>query len=176
MPSPLAHLTMGYILYRVYRPYLPQQGAEQFGPLPRLLLVTMGFSMLPDLDSVVGILTSDFGRFHNNLTHSLIIGLGVALGVGCLALWKRQSQFGHWFLIALLCYELHIIMDFFTIGRGVMAFWPLSSDRFLSPAAIFYGLHWSEGIYSIRHLWTLFTELAFALPLALTSRFITARK
>lgn len=176
MPSPLAHTTMGYVIYRIFRPHLPQSASRRFGPVPHLLLVTMGLSMLPDLDSVVGILIGDFGRFHNNLTHSLIVGLGISLFVGGLTSLKWRSRSWRWFLITLLCYDLHVIMDFFTVGRGVMALWPLTSERFLSPVAIFYGLHWSDGMYSVRHIWTLFTESAVALLLALTTRFLTPHR
>jgi hypothetical protein len=53
-------------------------------------------------------------------------------------------------------------MDAATVSRGVMALWPLTETRFLAPVTIFYGLHWSDGWISIRHLWTLLTELLFA--------------
>jgi hypothetical protein len=61
-------------------------------------------------------------------------------------------------------------MDFLTYGRGVMALWPLRSDRFLSPVTAFYGLHWSDHVVSIRHSVTLVTELAFALLTVLIVR------
>ena len=176
MPSPLAHSMAGYVIYRLYRPWLPEPDSKRLGPIPLLLLVTIGLSMLPDLDSVAGILMGDFGRFHNNMTHSLLVGLIVALGVGSVGWVKQRADFFHWFILTLLCYEFHVMMDFLTTGRGVMAFWPFSSDRFLSPVAIFYGLHWSNGVFSVKHLWTLFTESALVLPLALTIRFLTSPK
>jgi hypothetical protein len=43
----------------------------------------------------------------------------------------------------------------------VMALWPLSEKRFLLPVPLFYGLHWSDGWLSLRHVWTVLTELAF---------------
>ncbi len=51
-------------------------------------------------------------------------------------------------------------MDAFTIGRGVMILWPFSIDRYASPVSLFYGVHWSDGWVSVRHLWTMVTELA----------------
>jgi inner membrane protein len=103
----------------------------------------------------------DLGRYHNIWTHSLIVGLGVALAIGSLVWLVRHSGFSRWFILTLLCYELHIIMDYFTVGRGVSAFWPLSFERFVSPVPVFYGLHWSDGWSSMRHLLTLVTEVGF---------------
>jgi inner membrane protein len=124
-------------------------------------MMIISLSILPDLDSVAGLLMGDLGRYHNNWTHSFIVGLGVALLVGCLAWLLRHSGFSRWFILALLCYESHIIMDYLTIGRGIMAFWPFSSERFVSPVPVFYGLHWSDGWLSLRHLLTLVTEVGF---------------
>jgi hypothetical protein len=125
---------------------------------------------MPDLDSVLGIVAGDFKRFHNNATHSLVVGLGVASVIGGVASLKSRSRSATWFLVALSCYESHVIMDFFTHGRGVMAFWPLTSGRFLSPVTAFYGLHWSDGVLSMRHLVTMITELAFTLLMVLIVR------
>ena len=170
MPSPIAHLTAGYAVYVLARSYAPKLELSRVGPLPGLLLLTGGFSLLPDLDTVAGILMGDFGRFHNNATHSLVVGLALACAFGVLMHWRQGSGFGRWFGIALLCYELHVLMDWTTIGRGVMAWWPLTGSRFQAPVFLFYGLHWSQGWWSPRHLWTLATELAFAVGTLLALR------
>lgn len=161
MPSPIAHLAAGYVVYRLSRSHEPQPALKPVGPLPGLLLAAAAFSLLPDMDSIVGWLMGDFGRFHNNLTHSLLVGLGVSLGFAGFMKW-RQQEFRFWFIFALICYTLHVLMDAATVGRGVMAFWPITDQRFLLPALLFYGLHWSDGWLSSRHLWTAVTELAFA--------------
>ena len=67
-------------------------------------------------------------------------------------------------------------MDFFTIGRGVMVFWPLSLERFASPVPLFYGLHWSDGYLSERHLITLVTELGFLFLLGIVMHFWPEKK
>lgn len=163
MPSPLAHSAMGYLIYRLADRRLRGAGKLKIASLPMLLIATLVFSLLPDLDSVAGILVGDFGGYHNNWTHSLMTGLAVAFLVG-MAVWlKQRSGFLKWFMIPLLSYEAHVIMDFFTTGRGVMLLWPLSTDRFSSPLLLFYGLHWSEGLFSIKHLWTIATESIFVL-------------
>ena len=50
-------------------------------------------------------------------------------------------------------------MDWMTYGKGVMALWPLTERRFSFPITLFYGLRWSEGIWSLHHLLTVLTEL-----------------
>jgi inner membrane protein len=161
MPSPLAHAAMGYAIYRLYHPHLSQKYADPQRLEPRLLLTTVGLSLLPDSDSALGILMGDFGRYHNNATHSLVVGLAVALAIGGIVWLTKHAKFVTWFTLTLICYELHVLMDYFTVGRGVMLFWPFSSLRYSSSLKLFYGLHWSDGLFSQQHLWTLVTELAF---------------
>jgi inner membrane protein len=165
MPSPLSHVGMGYVIYRAYRGHFSQNNSEKIWIVPRILLFIAGLSLMADMDSIIGFLTGQFGRYHNNFTHSLIFGLLIAVIFAGFFAWKRGSPFTLWFVIALISYEMHVIMDFFTIGRGVMLFWPFSAARFASPVKLFYGLHWSEGWISIRHLWTLITETGFFLLL-----------
>ncbi len=167
MPSPIAHSTMGYAFYKIFQRRFPWLAGGRTGPLPFLLIAAVILSLLPDIDSVLGLLVGDFGRFHNNITHSLFVGLGVALVAGMVGSFGLRAGFREGFLITFFCYQLHVIMDFFTVGRGVMAFWPLSSERFSSPFKLFYGFHWSDGLLSVRHGVTLITELSFSLLLVL---------
>jgi hypothetical protein len=74
-----------------------------------------------------------------------------------------RSNFWLWFLICLISYDLHIIMDALTAERGVMLFWPLTQARYASPIKLFYGLQWGLGWFSPWHLWTIFTETLFSI-------------
>jgi inner membrane protein len=161
MPSPIAHVAVGYLIKEAYQRSQQTQPNRSMFRRFAILFVFVTLSLLPDLDAVLGILFGNFGRYHNNASHSLIVGLFVALIIGSVAWWRKRFGFVMWFSFALLCYEMHVIMDFFTVGRGVMLFWPLTSERFISPVLLFYGLHWSDGWISIKHVWTLVSELGF---------------
>ena len=176
MPSPIAHTAMGYLVYRIGRTRIPQQGSRQAGSPPHLLMAAAALSMLPDLDAVLGVLMGDLGRFHNGVMHTLASGLVVALSAGSVVWLTRRSGFVAWFVMALLCFELHVILDALTNGRGVMLLWPFSSARYESPVPLFYGFHWSEGWISARHLWTLVTELGFAVCVGLAAHILPRTK
>jgi len=177
MPSPIMHAAMGYVVYKAFEPDSTRSRFGKIGRIPILLVISLAASLLPDLDSVYGILAGDFGRYHNNATHSLIVGLLVALlFTGGVSVLFKKFEFWTIFLVILVSYQAHIIMDFFTISRGVMALWPLSLERFVSPISLFYGFHWSDGLFSIRHLWTFLSESIKAVILILTINYLTSRK
>ena len=69
-----------------------------------------------------------------------------------------------------------LFMDYFTIGRGVMLAWPLSSERFAPPFHLFYGLRWSHGLISELHWITLLSELFFVGVLFFGLRYYERRR
>ena len=132
--------------------------------------------MLPDLDAVPGILVGDIGRFHNQATHSLLVGVAVALAAAIpLAHWRRAPFLRLWLLL-LLPYEAHVLMDFCTPGRGVMLLWPVSAERFSSPVSLFEGFHWGNGLLSPSHLWTIASETLLVAPLVLLTELAARRR
>jgi len=160
MPSPIAHLGVGYAIYRHYKNKLPED-QRSFWKLPLQLVVIVGLSLLPDLDVIPAIIFRDMHKYHNNFSHSLFFAIPVALLVAGIFRRVYRSNFWLWFVICILSYDLHIIMDTFTAERGVMLFWPLSEIRYASPVKLFYGLQWGLGWFSPWHLWTIFTESIF---------------
>lgn len=165
MPSPIAHAAVGYVLYtRTHEPF--EINIDAFSPA---LATVVGLSLLPDLDTIPGIVSGNFAQTHNRWTHSLITGLAVTL-ISSGVIWlARRDTWKHWSALILLCYELHILMDYVTVGRGVMLLWPFSITRYSPPVSIFYGLRWSKGTISNHHIWTVATELIFAIVIILTS-------
>ena len=163
MPSPIAHAAMGYVIYRGVRRW--PSGERRLAGLPVLLLFTAGLSLLPDLDILLGLATGDFARYHNNGSHSLVIGLAIALAAAWFARWRWGGAFLTWFGAAYPSYALHVLMDALVLeGRGVMLFWPFSTERYLSPVCFFFGVRWSTTPWTLDHLvTTIASELLFAL-------------
>ena len=160
MPSPIAHLGVGYAIYRHYKDRLPQD-KHSFWKLPFQLILVAGLSLLPDLDVIPAVIFRDMRVYHNNILHSLFVGISIALLFAGIFQRAYRSSFWLWFVICLLSYDLHILMDALTAERGVILFWPLSESRYASPIKLFYGLQWGLGWFSFWHLWTIFTESIF---------------
>jgi inner membrane protein len=161
MPSPIPHVAAGYLVWKSSRESLtrPNGRLSSFAGIFAFAFL----SLLPDADAIPGFLFHDLGRFHNHFSHSLFSGLipSLILLLAAKALGKPRPA--SWMTYALICYWIHLAMDCATIGRGVMLFWPLTSSRFVSPVKLFTGLHWSAGLWSIRHLETVLAELLFIL-------------
>lgn len=156
MPSPLAHIAAACALHEVAG-RRPEMKTDTLG----LILIC---SLLPDIDAFVGLARRDFGRYHNNLTHSLAF----AAAAGALAGWwtrRRAGVFSLGFRSGFLAYAGHLALDYWSTRRGLLLLWPLSTRRFVSPRRLFYGFRWGRGVWSRTHLWTIFTELAFAFVL-----------
>jgi inner membrane protein len=156
MPSPVTHVAAGYLIWKAGREPLRLPG----GRSPSLAgIAAFAFlSLLPDADAVPGILLHDLERFHNHFSHSLFSGLVLSLLFFPVARALGRPRPGLWMVFGLICYWAHLLMDSTTIGRGVMLFWPFSDTRFSSPVKLFTGLHWSAGVWSLRHLETFLTE------------------
>lgn len=159
MPSPIVHAAAGYLIYR----WLSKRPV---GLPPAMLWAGVGLSLLPDIDSAAGLLLGNMGKYHNHMMGSPFFALIVSLGVG-VAGWRWRGAFRPWFMLALVCYMTHIAMDFFTTGRGIMLLWPFTEERFRPPFSIFYGVHWSDGLFSSRHIWTMLTEIGTIAALVL---------
>ena len=160
MPSPIAHLGVGYVVFQFYKTKLPSD-QKRFWLISLQLILVTSLSILPDLDIIPAFLFKDMEGYHNNFSHSLLLGFPVALLAAVIFQRIYRSNFWLWFVICLISYDLHVLMDALTAERGVMMFWPITQTRFASPIKIFYGLQWGLGWFSLWHLWTLFTESLF---------------
>lgn len=175
MPSPIAHLGAGYAIYSYYKERLPQD-PRRVWKIPLQLGLIAGLSLLPDLDVLPAILFRDMHGYHNNISHSLFVGIPVALAVAGLFHREYRANFWLWFAICFLSYDLHVIMDALTAERGVMLLWPLTDARFASPVKLFYGLQWGLGLFSVWHLWTIFTETFFSLIVIFAVRYFVKKR
>ena len=175
MPSPIAHLSAGYAIYRYYQRKLPQHQSHLW-KFPLQMIMVVGLSMLPDLDVIPAIIFNNMKAYHNNFSHSLIVAIPVALLIASIFQRIYRPNFWLWFLICLISYDLHVIMDALTGERGVMMFWPLTQNRFASPVKLFFGVQWGLGWFSIWHLWTILTESLFAILVIGLMKFFVRRR
>jgi membrane-bound metal-dependent hydrolase YbcI (DUF457 family) len=180
MPSPIAHLGVGYVIHRYYKNKLPQEQHKGSNISLQLIMVS-GLSMLPDLDVVPALVFRNMRGYHNNISHSLLFAVPVALLVAVVLqqiyrsnVWR--SNVWSWFVICLVSYDLHIFMDALTAERGVMMFWPLTETRVASSVKVFYGLQWGLGWFSPWHLWTIVTESLFVTAVILTVNYFSTRR
>ncbi len=164
MPSPLAHIAAGYAVYQIYNlTYRPTPKTSETANATVPVTLCIGASLLPDVDAALGLLLGDFGRLHNQGTHSLFVGLAVALAVAGIMQVARRQNAMHWAALTFICYALHLFMDSLTTGRGVMLLWPFSTERFLSPVSLFQGVHWSRGWANAITVGTVMSELPVVL-------------
>jgi membrane-bound metal-dependent hydrolase YbcI (DUF457 family) len=163
MPSPLAHLAAGFGLNALLRRMPSHHTADR----RKFLVLVLTFSILPDLDAIPGWIFGDMGKYHNGWSHSLIFGLVTCLlATPFLSFWMSKLSATRCFLVSLSCYSLHVMMDAFTHGRGVMLLWPFTEKRFQFPYPPFRGVEWSEGWWTPEHLYTLANELLIVLVAA----------
>jgi len=162
MPSPLAHAAVGYALLRAWQNALPVEGRVWRIPLSFVWPVLAVFlSLLPDVDAVVGWLGNSLERYHNNLTHSLLMVFVVPLPFGLLLRRLTGVRLKTGVLLSAACYAVHLLMDLVTYGRGLMLFWPLSQRRFRLPVTLFLGVPWSSPWSSPLYFWMLLNEVLF---------------
>jgi len=157
MASPLTHIAVGYSLFRIARPRF----SELTGKCKTLVLLCggLGAAVVVDADAALGVLHHDLASYHNQQSHSLLAAIIAGIGVGYLGRTLTGCDLRRWLVLGLAGALSHVLIDFLTIGRGVQLLWPFTSARFASSFPLFYGLRWSEGIWSTSHLVTLANEV-----------------
>ncbi len=174
MASPLTHAAVGYALFRIARSHLAglTAGWRTFV----LLCGSLGAAVIVDADAVMGILYHDLAGYHNQQSHSLCAALAVGAGVGLTGRALTGRGLRPWLALGLMGALSHVLIDFLTIGRGIQLLWPFTDARFSSPLPLFYGLRWSEGVWSASHLVTLANEVPIAAGVLLLVHRKTARQ
>lgn len=153
MPSPIAHSVSGYAISRL----LLKDSAKAMQ-----LVYGIAIANAADLDFMPQILTGI--KYHHGFTHSVLFGIGVsgvaaALGYG---LTRRSSM--QLFLLTLLLYGSHLVLDFFTDGgAGIQLLWPFEARYFRAAVPLFPSTHWSEPLLQHPGHWLfVLYELAYA--------------
>lgn len=149
MPSPIAHSTSGYIISRL----LPIRTNKYWRnhKISQLLFVVLAANAA-DFDFIPQIITGE--KYHRGFTHSLAFSLIFSLISGLIASWYDKRLLFPIFLLSLLVYDSHLLLDFFTTsgGDGIELFWPFKDTFVKSPWEIFPPVHWSRGILDYSHL------------------------
>jgi membrane-bound metal-dependent hydrolase YbcI (DUF457 family) len=177
MASPMLHLANGFAVYAVDRAVFRSHPDGRPGPPePFWLAGALFFSLLPDLDAVAGVLGGDMGRYHNQILHSLPLALLCAAILAGLGVGAGARPAARAFRLAAAGALIHLALDTFTAGRGVMLLWPWTDRRFLSDPPLLRGLVWSEGLVSREHLRTFLQELPWTLGLLAASLLLLVRR
>jgi len=165
MSSPIAHTAIAYAVYNIFRRQLP---AETVCGIPARIgwpLAVIILCMLPDLDTLVAWTFGSLERFHNNLSHSLLIGAMAPLLLAPLLRIVTKISMKTTLRLILACGFSHILIDLFTMGRGVMLFWPWTSIRFHAPISLFVGVPWSSKLTSPLYFLSAVNDLCFAVAI-----------
>ncbi len=164
MPSPLAHAGVYFLL----RTALPPRRSILMTGLVLFALVA------PDCDFVVSkLLTGEARKEHGAFMHSFAAAGIFAMAFGPIA--GKLTGVGAWRMtaIGLAAYGSHVVMDAFTVGRGVALLWPIHDRRIQLPS-VFFGFHHSEPWHSPLHLLTLVTEGLFVAVIWFAARGLAA--
>lgn len=156
MPSPLFHSATGYFLSK-FLPFKWIPNCHQ----PRSFTLHVAYpvfvAIAADFDLIPQILTGE--SLHRGITHSLIFTLGFSVIAGWIGsrIWKTSYQ--SLFRFTLILYSSHLILDFFSEGRGIKVFLPFIDQFFKSPIILFPGIHFSRGWLHPSHILPLSYEL-----------------
>jgi len=181
--TPIGHALAGYAVSRF-------SGPSSDAGRGSLIWLCIIMSIAPDLDFLPGIIMGRPALYHHGITHSLGFALLVSLTIAiCYALggWSFPA------ILTLSCfaYSSHLVLDFFGYdGRppyGIPLFWPLSSEYFMSPVPLLWGVHhvrstsgsiaeWFDGIFSLHNVGAIAIEMAFVAPFALLARLYSVRR
>jgi membrane-bound metal-dependent hydrolase YbcI (DUF457 family) len=184
MASPVAHSFAGFWTFLFFarqqqirlaahwRRYLPQLGV--------LILL----ANLPDFDLFISFALLGNADLHHGFTHSLSVGLLVALAFSCV--WRITTGFWRSALLYFIAYGSHLLIDLCTgsrlgwnnSGSGIPLFWPLSK-KFSSPLILVPGVRHlnSAALFSMENARSSLYELLIfgaitAVVLALRARHV----
>ena len=175
MSSPIAHGSLIFAVWPYVRhrldPHLPRAGRTLVG------CAVFAALMAPDADLLFGLIYpgQSIQDYHNGPTHSFAASVVFAVLFGGIC---RVLARGGWLCFTctgLICYAGHVLLDWFTWGRGVQLFWPLTEARFQSPVKLLMGVRHSVGAELSTHLLTVANDLLFGVVVWLVSRWAWSR-
>jgi inner membrane protein len=182
MPTPIGHAIAGLVVNKLTR--------KSTVDLSEAALCIF-MANAPDLDWIPGILTGRPALYHQGISHSFGISILGSLLVAA-AFHLTGRSFKRAFLIGLLAYSSHLLLDFFGLDSrepiGIPLLWPLLDQTFNSPIALFLNVQHVpsdqstvqdliNGLLSWHNLLTIVVEVAVVGPfLLLANRFSRPKK
>ncbi len=136
-----------------------------------LALAMLAALMAPDADLLMYFWADGkLEEFHKFFSNGLLLAPLFAIPFAFLGRWLTGGRWLFHAVIGCTCYASHILLDFFTWGRGVQLFWPITQTRFSAPLHLFYGVRHSEDVPWWSFLITILNDLAFAFVIWLIAK------
>ncbi|MBE9039340.1 metal-dependent hydrolase [Oscillatoriales cyanobacterium LEGE 11467] len=159
MPSPIAHSVAGYLLAKSLPADRFSENRIQKWSL--YIFYASLIAVVADLDFIPQFVTGN--AYHRGITHSLVFALGFsAISALIVSVWKKFSYIKI-FTLTSIFYGSHLLLDYFSYGRGIKLFLPFVDRFFRSPIILFPGLHYSRGLFHISHLLPIGFEIAISI-------------
>ena len=174
MSSPIAHAGLIALIWPGIRKGM--RGRNEIRRPAALFGLILCALMAPDGDVILGPLRGkSITEYHNGFSHSLTCAVLFAPLFGWL-IYRVCGMPWRWgTLLSLACYLSHLALDAFSVGRGILLFWPFSDARVAGPP-VFFGVRHSVNAPWTTHAWTVVSDSLFALSFLALSRAIYGRQ
>jgi inner membrane protein len=185
--SPIGHALAGYSVYLISEAACKDAGQRS---KYHLVWLPIFMAIAADLDFIPGLVRGTPALYHQGVSHSFGAAVALSLAVASFAPVFRHDFF-RLFRLCFLSYLSHPIIDFFgpdgRLPYGIPLFWPMSDEHFLSPVALFRGMHhagsthgstleWISGIFSLRNVFAVIVEVAWMMPFILIGTLYARRR
>jgi inner membrane protein len=177
MATPIGHALAGCAVYHL-------SAAAKDADRAHLIWLCILLSIAPDLDFLPGMLLGQPAMYHQGITHSLGFALMVSLTIAVIYALKGWP-FAGLFPLAFFAYGSHLVLDFFGPDLrppyGIPLLWPLSTEHFISPMPLLWGVHhvhstsgsileWVDGVLDVHNVGAIAVEIVFVAPFVWLAR------
>lgn len=185
MATPIGHALFGATIGSFVEPERIHSRTRNEAMLLAGLVAT-----IPDFDVIPGLVVGQPILYHSGISHSLGFALLISLLIATICHIRNRSFVGI-FVLCLLAYSSHLMLDFFaTDGRapyGIPIAWPLIQDHFISPIPLLPGVRHASfssastqtfisGLLTVRNVKTVAIEVGMALVLFLLGTLFSNRR
>jgi inner membrane protein len=161
MPSPIAHSITGYIISKAFlRNNCTAQDNRNLG----IIFYSIFIANVPDFDFIPQLFTDD--KYHHGITHGFFFAVGFSVVAALIFCRMLNYSYNRFFIITLLIYNSHLILDFITDGgKGIKLLWPFFDYYYISPISLFPAVRHSQGLFHVSHLKFIGFEVSYSIIL-----------